>query len=112
LTLIIAALSFIAILYFGFFPRPAVLPQRDSSIAYIGDIPAIHVLGFGASTDVSGQLRYHLVYKNQPPGVKVGDVLTFRQVMCAVVFLELGKGLSDDTDPTHNVALCRVIGGA
>ena len=77
----------------------------------VEDAPAIHVLNSAASTDVSGQLRYHLVYK-EPPGLKIGDVLSFRGVICTVVFVEVGKGLSDDTDPTHNVAMCRVVGGA
>lgn len=111
LTLLIAFFTLVGTLTFGLFPRPAVLPKRDRNIAYIEDAPVIHILNSAVSTDVSGQLRYHLVYK-EPPSLKIGDVLSFRGVVCAVVFVEMGKGLSDDTDPTRTVAMCRVIGGA
>jgi hypothetical protein len=112
LTLAAALVAAIATIYFGLWPRMPVPPKRDDNVAYIGDAPAIRVLKFIASTDVGGSLRYHLVYqKNLPLGIKVGDVLTFRSVACAVIIVEVGKGLADE-DPTRSVALCRVIGTA
>ena len=112
LTLGAAVLTLGTTLYFGFFPRPPVTPMRDDNIAYLGRNPVIHVLRALASTDTSGSLRFHFFYKNDPPDpIRQGDILTYRTVMCAVseVFPASANG---DNDPTHLVALCRVIGGA
>lgn len=112
LTLLAAILTLGATLYFGFLPRPPVMPKRDDNIAYIGEKPAIHVLKALASSDISGSLRFHFFYKNgSPDPIKQGDILTYRTVMCAVSEVNPAS-VNGDNDPTHLVALCRVIGGA
>jgi hypothetical protein len=112
LTLLAAVLTLGATLYFGLFPRSVVVPKRDDNLAYIGGKPAIRVLNSLASSDVSGALRSHLFYKDDPAHpLKQGDMLTFRVMTLAVIMI-FPASQNGDNDPTHLVALCRVIGGA
>ena len=112
LTLLVAVLTLGATLYFGLFPRPAYTPKLDDNIAYHNGKPAIRVLKSLSSSDGSGALRFHLFYKNDSTyPVRQGDILTFRGATITVTEVNPAS-VNGDNDPTHFVALCRVVGGS
>jgi len=112
LTLLISFLTLLVTaglaLFFGFHPYPAVRPPRNRDFAYIEDKPAVRVLHSTMSGDASGSTRLHLTV-DSPNALKQGDILTFRGLLCAVVEVDPAIG---DNDPTHFVALCKIVGGA
>lgn len=98
-TLVVAVLTLVATVYFGFYPRQPGAPVLDPDSIYRGGKIVGRVMGFSVPPVLTGQFAFLIL---PSATVSMGDVLQFRTATCFVAEVR--------PDPPTVLVRCRVIG--
>jgi hypothetical protein len=101
-----AVLSFLAVVYFGFYPRPPIEAPLDPDTLYRDGAAVGHVVEFRVEPLLAGQYVFRVGTSNT---IAAGDVLRFRHATCFVV--GISEERSADSKIIFNGINCRVVSG-
>jgi hypothetical protein len=107
-TALFAILSFVAVVYFGLYPRPPIEAPLDPDTLYREGAPIGHVLAFNVEPVLAGQFVFQ-VEASKP--IEKGDALRFRHATCFVVDLGQPPRQLPNNLIFFNGISCRVVGG-
>ena len=105
-TALFVVMSFLAVVYFGLYPRPPIEVPLDPDTLYREGIAIGHVSAFNVEPVLAGQFVFQ-VEASKP--IEKGDVLRFRHATCFVV--DLGQVSRRPNMILFNGISCRVVGG-